>query len=87
MGDSNQIGQLISKAMSDEKFKKRLLSDTAAVLKENGVTVPAGMEIKVVENTDKVFHLVIPQSSGELSQKELDKAAGGMVDPFAKRRQ
>ena len=83
MAESNEqgkkIGQLISKAWSNEEFKKRLLSDTMAVLKENGISVPEGVTVKAVENTDKVFHIVIPPKPAgpELSDEELDKVAGG----------
>ena len=73
-----KMGELISKAWSDEAFKKRLLSDTMAVLKENGITAPEGITVKAVENTDKVFHIVIPpKPSKELSDAELDKVAAG----------
>ena len=50
----------VAKAWADGDFKQRLMTDTAAVLKEEGLDVPKGMIIKVVENTPKVFHMVIP---------------------------
>ena len=50
----------VAKAWADEDYKQRLLSDSAAVLKEEGVEVPGGMEFKVVENTQSVFHMVLP---------------------------
>ena len=52
--------QIVAKAWADKKFKKRLLADPAAVLKENGLAVPVGMKIIVVENTDKVTTLTLP---------------------------
>jgi Nitrile hydratase, alpha chain len=54
------LGSIISKAWSDETFKQRLLSDTNATLKAEGVNVPAGFQIRAVEDTDHVYHLVIP---------------------------
>lgn len=75
---SKKLGQLISKAWNDEAFKARLLSDTMAVLKENGVAVPEGVTVKAVENTSNVFHLVVPpKPSRELSAVELEAVAGG----------
>ncbi|MBF0559393.1 MAG: NHLP leader peptide family RiPP precursor [Nitrospirae bacterium] len=72
------IGQLISRACSDESFKARLLSDTMAVLKENGIVVPEDITVKAVENTDKLFHLVIPsQPVGRLSDEDLNKVDAG----------
>jgi hypothetical protein len=50
----------VAKAWADEDYKQRLMSDTAAVLKEEGFVVPEGMRIKVVENTRDLLHMVIP---------------------------
>jgi hypothetical protein len=52
----------VAKAWADEDYKKRLISDPATVLKKEGLTVPEGMEIKVVENTHEVFYMVLPES-------------------------
>jgi hypothetical protein len=77
-GKSKILGQLISKAWSDEAFKARLLSDTMATLKEHGIEVPEGVTVKAVENADKVFHIVIPSKpSRKLSEDELAKIAAG----------
>jgi len=77
---SKMMGELISKAWSDEAFKARLLSNTTATLKENGIAVPEGVTVKAVENTDKVFHLIIPPKPvpRELSDEDLNKVAGGV---------
>jgi len=69
-----KIGQVITKAWNDDSFKQRLLADTMAVLKEEGVQVPAGLEVRAVENTEKLVHMIIPLKpvSGEfLGQKLL----------------
>jgi hypothetical protein len=50
----------VAKAWADEGYKQRLLSDAPAVLKEEGVDVPAGMKIKVVENTRDTVYMVLP---------------------------
>lgn len=78
------MGELISRAWSDETFKTRLLSDTMGVLKEVGAVVPAGMTVKAIENTDKVFHVIIPPKpcDRELSDADLDRAAGGTCDLY-----
>lgn len=79
---SKKMGELISRAWSDEAFKAQLLSNTTATLKENGIAVPEGVTVKAVENTDKVFHLVIPPKPRpvELSDEDLGKVAGGTWD-------
>lgn len=47
--------------------------------KENNVDMPEGIEVKVVENTDKLVHFTLPPKpkEGELSDEELGKVAGG----------
>jgi hypothetical protein len=50
----------VAKAWADEDYKKRLLSDAAEVLKEEGVNVPEGMGVRVVENTKNLVHMVLP---------------------------
>jgi len=73
-----KMGQIIAKAWTDEAFKQRLLANATAVLKEEGVAVPDGMTVKAVENSEKIFHLVIPpKQAGELSEAELASAVGG----------
>ena len=75
-----QWSQIVAKAWADDKFKQRLLANPAAVLKENGMTMPAGVIVKVVENTEKVIYLTLPaKPSGELSEADLEKVAGGVV--------
>ena len=70
---------LVARAWSDPALKAKLLADPAGVLKANGLTVPKGITVKVVQNTDKVLHLVMPVKPApeELSAKELQQAAGG----------
>ena len=68
---------MVAKAWSDELFKKRLLADPAAVLKEHGIEVPAEMAVKVVEDSAEVVHFILPSPPVELSEEELKQVAGG----------
>jgi hypothetical protein len=70
---------LVADAWADPALKKRLLENPAAVLKERGISIPEGVQVKVVEDTDKVEHFVIPTrpAEGELSEEELSSVAGG----------
>ena len=74
-----QWGRLVARAWADPAFKAKLIADPAAVLKENGLLVPAGVTVKVVENTDTLFHLTIPLKPApeELSEEDLNRVAGG----------
>lgn len=74
------LAKVIARAWADDAFKKKLLSDPHAALKEIGIDVPASVELKVLEDTaGKVHHIVIPPkpSSGDLSEEDLASAAGG----------
>jgi hypothetical protein len=76
---ARQWGQVVARAWSDEAFKRRLVTEPAAVLREQGMDVPPGVEVRVVENTATVAHLVLPPkpAEGELSEEQLVQAAGG----------
>jgi len=75
---AKRYGQLVARAWGDEAFKARLLADPAAVLAEHGLSVPPGVEVRAVENTDRVLYLALPpQPSEELSDEQLDAVAGG----------
>ena len=59
-----QWGRIVARAWGDAAFKARLLADPAAVLNEYGLLPPPGLQLKVVENTDKVVHLTLPRDPG-----------------------
>ena len=62
------------------------MSDPKSVLKDYGLEVPDGMDVKVVENADDCVHITLPAApagSGDLSDDELSNAAGGSADPAA----
>ena len=73
-------GALVRKALSDPEFEKRLLADPEQVLKEEGWQIAEGMEIRVVQNTEKIRYLTLP-AGPNLSDEELETvaAAGSRV--------
>ena len=74
-----ELGRIIAKAWRDPAFKAELIANPAAALKSEGIDVPDGMAVTVLENTDKQFHLVLPPVlSDELSEDDLEAAAGGI---------
>jgi hypothetical protein len=79
-------GQIVDRAWRDEAFRRRLLADPAAVLGEHGLEVQPGVQVRVVEDTDRVVHLTRPRrpaSPGEVSEEELASVAAGraMISP------
>ena len=81
---ARKLGQVVARAWTDEAFKRRLLAEPATVLREQGMDVPPGVEVRVVENTERLHHLILPASpaEGELSEEQLAQAAGGYLDGY-----
>jgi hypothetical protein len=88
--NSNQLpdwqefqNQLIAKALSDENFRAELISDPKAVVEKEmgklkeGAKLPAGLEVKLIEQPADTLYLILPTMSGELSDEALDEVAGG----------
>jgi Nitrile hydratase, alpha chain len=75
---ASAYGKIIAKAWCDPAFKARLLADPHAALAGEGISVLAGVTVKVVENTATEVHLVLPpKPAGELSDEQLATVAGG----------
>jgi hypothetical protein len=60
MEKRGSFGQLVQRATEDPALRQRLLQSPQQVLTEAGITLPAGVDVEIVENTDKVIHLVLP---------------------------
>jgi len=74
---ANHYQQLIAKCWADEDFKRKLMANPAETLKAEGMELPEGMRVQVVENTAQDFTLVIPLQPTGLSDEELVGVAGG----------
>jgi hypothetical protein len=71
------VGKTIAKAWLDDNFRQNLISRPLDTLKEEGVEFPAGTQVKVLENSDKLIHFVIPAKPvGELSDEALTSGRG-----------
>lgn len=76
---NNKMNALMAKAAADASFKAQLIENPVATLKAEEIDVPEGLEIRVLENTERVFHLVLPHRSSELSDDDLENIAGGIL--------
>lgn len=56
---------VIVPAVQSPQFRERLLREPQAMLAEVGIVLPEGVEVKFVENTEKVVHIAIPPYIGE----------------------
>ena len=78
--NNSEFAKIIAKAWRDPAFKAELIANPAAALKAEGIDVPAGMAVTVLENTDKQFHLVLPPvPTDELSEDDLKAVSGGFL--------
>jgi hypothetical protein len=75
---AKQYSKIIARARADGEFKRRLLVDPAAVMREYELEIPEGVEVRALESTDWVLYIVLPQPPGEdLSEEDLTLVAGG----------
>ena len=75
-------GQVVAQAWSDDSYKQRLLADPAAALRREVSRRPLDKQIRIVEDTADTVHVVLPAKPTELSDEELDQAAGGAYIAF-----
>jgi hypothetical protein len=78
---AEKMSQVYARAWTDDAYRQSLLADPASALRAQGVELPANVEVIAVENSDKVFNLVLParQPEGELSDDQLEDVSGGIV--------
>lgn len=65
------LSKLVAQAWIDEEFKKRLLSNPAAVLEENGVTISDDVQVSVNENAVIENDKIVAPCSGDLRHYEI----------------
>jgi hypothetical protein len=82
MNAKDPRADIIAKAVKDPAFRAALLKDPAAAIeKASALKLPAGVKVKVVEDTASVVHLVLPPDAGALGEADLKKVAGGGTLP------
>ena len=51
---------VVAKYYGNPEFRRRLERDPTQVLKAEGLALPEGAEVKILFNSEKVMHLVLP---------------------------
>lgn len=71
--------RIVAKCWADAEFKARLLADPQATLSTEGVEIPAGITLRVVENTADDITLILPPPplETELTEAQLNEISGG----------
>ena len=80
--------RIVQRSIEDEAFRRRLVEDPkGAVEEELGTSLPEGVRVEAVEETQDTIYLVLPNTSMagregvELSDRELESVAGG-IEPW-----
>ncbi len=60
MGRRSPFGRLMQRAVVDPELRQKLVRTPKVALAEAGVVLPDELAVEVLENTDKVIHLVLP---------------------------
>jgi hypothetical protein len=51
---------LVAKLYNDPELKRHFLAEPATVLVEEGIPLPAGVSLKVLEDREDLRHIVLP---------------------------
>lgn len=79
-GEPTPETAIISRTWTEPAFKSALLADPRAALDDHfQFKLPAKPALKVVEQTDDTFYIVIPERPEELTDEALDQVAGGQA--------
>ncbi|NJP88763.1 nitrile hydratase subunit alpha [Nonomuraea sp. FMUSA5-5] len=62
------MAMVTARAWRDPEYKDRLLREPAAVLTEEGLDVPEGIELRVLEDTPAVRHVNLAREAGDVRQ-------------------
>ena len=75
---SKQYAQIVAKCWADPAFKSKLLVNTNATLTAEGVNIPSGVEVRVVENSAQVVYVVLPAppAEGEIAEEDMSNVVG-----------
>lgn len=75
---SNQYGDFVNRLLSDSDLRQRMFAEPARVLEEQGISVPPGAELRVVEDSADVCHIILPPSpNATLADSSMEAVAGG----------
>jgi len=73
-----KIRQILARCRRDEGFRKKVLADTMAALRSEGVTPPDGVTIRAVEYAGEISLLSVSDPRGALPDEDLENVVGGI---------
>ncbi len=74
-----KIEEILKKAAKDSAFREKLIDNPETTLTNEGVALPKGVSVKILENSPGTVHLVLPpfQIDHSVSDEDLENLAGG----------
>ena len=81
MADSKKnlaiTAEVIARATRDLAFRQQFLADPKALLIAAGAEIGAAVEIRALENTNRLRYIVLSADAAELTEAQLGSMAGG----------
>jgi hypothetical protein len=73
--------EVVARTWFDPDFKKRVITDPLAALREAGIQIPEGIEVVVAEETPERWVFVLPCRPQEVSLSDLESAQDNLERP------
>lgn len=72
--NTKKLSQLVMELYANPELKHRFMADAGSVLKDKGFDIPGDTEIRAVEDTRMVKHIVLPylEPGEKLAPEELE---------------
>jgi hypothetical protein len=85
-GKEKLWAKVIAMAWLDEEFKKKLMADPTAVLKQHGIEFPGGLRINILEGKHGEINVTLPpkpeQTEGSVQELEEKLSAPAPFWPY-----
>jgi Nitrile hydratase, alpha chain len=67
------LDEIAAKALDDVDYRRRLLDEPKAVLREAGLVIGDDVEVVIHRNRPKVIHLVLPSAPPDRDRLNVDE--------------
>jgi|GEM_PF-2260541 len=75
----DQLSSVVKQATTDPDFRAQLLANPSATLQSAGVSIPAGVTVNAVENTQDVRYAIVSARPADMSDADLAAATSETI--------